>query len=236
MKYNHIALLAALGGSLALTSQAQFSSFSWNGVNFVAGLQNVTDSSLLSGGNVSTSISYLTDSSLNTIVGNVGVAAGGVGNLAGDFGGGSYFAGANDIVLVGPSVAGQPYWGTFNVSLLLSDSTYTAPATYSDANITAAGYNDQTAYNIWDGQTGSGSTQTFGAGQVPLGYLDIPISSYATGGLGVTGIEINNVSPFYPDISFIGVSTPVAAPEPGTLALGAFGLAGWVAARRRAAK
>ena len=69
MKINQMALLATLGSSLALTSQAQFSSFSWNGVNFVAGLQNITDSSLLSGGNVSTSISYLTDSSINTIVG-----------------------------------------------------------------------------------------------------------------------------------------------------------------------
>ena len=234
MKINQMALLATLGSSLALTSQAQFSSFSWNGVNFVAGLQNITDSSLLSGGNVSTSISYLTDSSINTIVGNAGIGAGGVGNLAGDFGGGSYFAGANDIVLVGPSSPG--YWGTFNVSLLLSDSSYTAPNSYSDADFTAAGFNDQTGNVVWDSQTGSGSTQTFGVGTVSLGYLDIPISSFATGGLGVTGIEINNVSPAYPDIAFIGVSSPVAAPEPGTLALGAFGLAGLVAARRRAAK
>jgi len=113
-----MALLVAVGVAAAVSAQAQFTSFSWDGLNFVGGLQNITDSSVLSGGNVSTEISYLTDSSINTLVGNVGTGTGGAGNLAGDFGGSSYFAGANDIVLVGPSSTGQNWWGTFNVRLL----------------------------------------------------------------------------------------------------------------------
>ena len=58
----------------------------------------------------------------------------------------------------------------------------------------------------------------------------LDFSSFVTSGLGVTGIELSDMTSQYPDLSFIGVTGTV--PEPGTMALVALGGAGWLAMRR----
>lgn len=213
--------LALLGTAVTATAQ---SSFSWNGYNFIAGLANITDASAAHDN--ATEIAYMTDANVYTIVGNVGS---GGGNLVGDFGGGSYYSeSGNDIVLVGAIDPGQNYWGTFNVSFELSDGSFTAANTYSDANFINTELNAETLNVVWDnGQPPS----TYDPGTVDIGCLLLSIADFNTGGLGVTGIEISSMTSAYPDISFIGVTGPV--PEPSTLALAGLGGLSVLLFRRR---
>ena len=63
-------------------------------------------------------------------------------------------------------------------------------------------------------------------------YLPLEISSFSTGGLGVTGIKLDSLTSPFPDLSYIGVVAPV--PEPSSMAyLGLITLGGMATMRRR---
>jgi len=220
MKTNVPKLLCGLAllGAAAPHAKASFVLYS-----FQAGLTNITDASGLSRTGAA-GIAALTDSSTTTGVANVGLNGG---SLAGDFGGGAYFniSGA-DIVLVGAG-GGVPAWGTFTVSLRLSDNSYTPGISFSDTNVLAAGTSDTMTL----GQEDPASPILFTMA-ADYFYLPLEISSFSTGGLGVTGIKLDALSASFPDLNYIGVVAPV--PEPSSMAyLGLTTLGGLTTMRRR---
>ncbi len=196
--------------ALSVAANAQ----TFNSYTFTTGLANVTGGS--AGQNAA-----LTDSSLTTGVANIGY------NLTGDFGGGAYFHQSSaDIILVGPE-GGSPAWGSFDIGLQLSDGSYTPEISFSDANIIST--SDSASFDLYFGPS-TESTYTF-----TYCYLPLDISAFATGGLGVTGIEMTNPAGNLPDVSFIGVTGTAAVPEPTTLALAGLGFASLLIARRKQA-
>ena len=205
--------LALCGAITTATAQSTFDIYS-----FQAGLANITDASALTVSPVN-EISYLTDNSLTNGVANIGANGG---TLAGNFGGGTYFHGTGaDIVLVG-AFEGSPAWGGFTVSLQLSSGSYTPGLAFADANLVTTVLNDNFTFIQ---ENGGGSI----SGDFSYCYLPLDISGFDTGGLGVTGIEINNMTAQYPDISYIGVTSSAlleAVPEPATLALAGLGVLG----------
>ncbi len=219
MKTNLLKLIcgfALCGAITTATAQSTFDVYT-----FQAGLANITDASALTY-SPATEVLYMTDDSLTTGVANIGVNGG---TLAGDFGGGIYFHGTGaDIVIVGAYI-GAPAWGGGTVSLKLSDGSYTPGVAFTDASLVTTTLNDNMTFY-----------QESGGGFVPLNadycYLPLDISSFDTGGLGVTGIEISSMTAEYPDITYIGVTTE-AVPEPSTMALAALGGLGLLLFRRR---
>ena len=223
-----LTLAAITAASISLNVSAQTA---WNGYSFQAGLSDITTSTALTTTNTAAGIAKLTDGSVDTGVANVGFA-GGV--LIGDFGGGSYYhQSAADIVLVGAGNVGYTnLWGGFTISLQLSDSSFTPGIVFpvSDPRVLDGGVNPNAISYF---QNYDGSTVDAGAGLSEYIYLPLDISSFDTGGLGVTGIELSAMTSQFPDLSYIGVTGPGSVPEPGTLALAALGGAGWLSLRRR---
>lgn len=71
-------------------------------------------------------------------------------------------------------------------------------------------------------------------GAVNTYYQELNIGAFDTGNIGFKGIELSNMGFQYPDVSYIGVTSPV--PEPSTyalIALSAAGLGGYLLRRRR---
>lgn len=221
-----LAAIAALSVSLNASAGT-----TWNGYSFQASLSDITISTALTTTNTAAGIANLTDGSVDTGVANLGYV-GGV--LAGDFGGGSYYHQSSaDLVIVGAGPASSTnQWGALTVSLQLSDSSFTPGIVFSvgDPRVLDGGVNPNAVSYF---QNFDGSTFAPGAGQTEYFYLPLDISSFDTGGLGVTGIELSDMTSQFPDLSYIGVTGPGSVPEPGTLALAALGAAGWLSLRRR---
>ena len=228
MKYTKqilsLAAVAAVGVSLNASAQT-----SWNGYSFQASLTDITTATAIGVTNHAQGIATLTDASVDTGVANLGIY-GGV--LIGNFGGGSYYHQSSaDLVIVGAGpTSSTNQWGGFTVSLQLSDSSFTPGIVFpvGDNRVLDGGVNpNDLAYY----QNYNGTAFAPLGGQTEYYYLPLDISAFDTGGLGVTGIELSQMTSQFPDLSYIGVTGPV--PEPGTLALVALGGAGWLSLRRR---
>lgn len=161
--------------------------------SFQAGLTNITDGSGLSRTGV-TGASYLTDSLISTGVLNVGRSGGA---LAGDFGRGSYFnMTGDDIVIVGVGNDTQTAWSSFTVSLRLSNGLYTPGISFSDSDLLATGISESVTF--------AQENYSFPiAGVAPVNYynLSLEFTDFNTGGLGVTGIALTNLTAEFPDIT-----------------------------------
>lgn len=225
-------LVAAAFVFTPLGASAQSTYTTTNGeVNLVAGLTNLTSATAINTTNQSVGIQYLTDDSWSgTGVLNLGVegivdAATNNGTLAGDFGGGTYFAGANGIILIGywdsnfdPTTS---QWGPYTVRLLLSDDSYSAPISFSpgDASLNPS---VQTAANWSAFNNGSGENFNLTDTPVPTVYQELDIAAFDPENIGFKGIELSNMelgpSPAGTiDLNYIGVTS--AVPEPSTYAL-----------------
>lgn len=229
------ALLLAAAILAPSRAYAQATYTTTNGtVELVAGLTNLTDTSAIN--NTTATINNLiTDDSWSTGILNLGNAlnAGGVPNngiLAGDFGGDTFFAASNSIILIGYGQTGVN-WGGWTVRLLLSDDTYSGPQSFTSVDATR-NTNAVTASVV------DGIYQNFTGGFLSLGasvtaYQELDIATFDPNNIGIKGIELSNMSNTFPDLSYIGVT---AVPEPSTyalLALSAAGLGGYVLRRRR---
>lgn len=86
-------------------------------VNLMAGLSNLTVNTAINTTNQAVGIQAITDNSWSTAIFNLGgVSNGGPsitnnGILAGTFGSGTYFSGANQIILIGGYNGVSPAWG-----------------------------------------------------------------------------------------------------------------------------
>ncbi len=236
MKINSKLLLGAIITTLGVvTRPALASEYTWNGFSFQASLTDITSATALNSSNNATALSYLTDASVDTGIGDLGLATnsfsanGGI--LAGTFGGGTYYhQSANDILLVGPGFSGTNYWGTFTVSLLLSNGSQTPGLGFTGDNAIFAGSNPNTGMFF---ENSNDQIFSLPPDNSEYYYLPLDISSFDTGGLGVTGIELSNFGFRFLDLSYVGVTDITPTPEPGTLALAALGGIGFLIARRR---
>jgi len=228
-----IALLVAgvAFSPLVATAQSTYTTLN-DTLNLVAGLTNLTSVTAIGTTNQSVGINYITDSSWSaTGIANLGSSGG---TLAGTFGGANYFASSNNVILIGSANSlGNPAWGSWTVRMLLSDDTYSSSFSYTNSNlvnntISAAALDANNSFFI--NSSGNLATAT------PLNtyYQQLNIADFDTGNIGVKGIELSSMGSAFPDISYIGVTSPV--PEPSTyalLALSAAGLGGYVLRRRR---
>ena len=227
--------LALLGVVGSTNAQSAFNLYT-----FQASLKNLTDTSaIVSSG--SNGRLFLTDDSMTTMTADIGFTPGlpnngsNGGALVGDFGGGTYTHGTGtDIVLVGVGWGGNSYWGTFTVSLQLAGGSFTPGLTYSDANVISPNITDTfSAVNVLS------PTLDIMTVHSNYSYLPLDISSFDTGGLGVTGIKLDNLIYPHPDITYIGVTDSASAeavPEPGSFALLGIGAASLALLRRKAAR
>jgi len=229
------ALLLTLLLAGALPASAQSTYTTTNGeVNLIAGLTNLTSATAINTTNQSVGIDYITDSSWSTGVINLGTSSTNLiannGTLAGTFGGGTYFASLNNIILIGAGGASAA-WGGWTLRLLLSNDTYSSAISYTESDLVTNSA-VKTASDLALFQSTDGSIFTPGA--VNTFYQMVDIAAFDTSNIGVKGIEMSGMTLTYPDITYIGVTGVV--PEPSTyalLALSAAGLGAHVLRRRR---
>lgn len=231
------ALLIAAVVFTPLRVGAQSTYTTTNGtLNLVAGLTNLTSATAINPTNQSVGIDYLTDSSFSTGIVDLGRVTLG-GTLAGSFGGATYStASGNGIILIGISASGPwgpESWGeSWTIRLLLADDTYSAPVTFTNYGLGELVHNpsEQIVPQVFINNDGGVATGT----QTNTVYQELNIASFDTNAIGFKGIELSAMTPIYPDIYYIGVTSPV--PEPSTyalLALTAAGLGAHVLRRRR---
>jgi hypothetical protein len=220
-----------------LRADAQSTYTTTNGtVNLLAGLTNLSSATAINTTNQATGISYITDSSWSTTgIENLGGSSSGApilnGTLAGTFGGGTYFAVSNSIILIGAYGGGtNVLWGGWTVRLLLSDDNYSPAISFTNADLAL---NPAVTINPSWYRNELANTQSFGT--LPTLYQELNIAAFDTGNIGVKGIELSNFTSQFADITYIGMTDNVI-PEPSTyalLALSAAGLGGYVLRRRR---
>jgi hypothetical protein len=227
-------LLAAALMFSPLVASAQSTYTTANGeLSLVAGLTNLTSVTAIGTTNQSVGINYITDSSWSaTGIANLGSSGG---SLAGTFGGANYFASSNSVILIGSANSqGNPAWGSWTVRMLLSNDTYSSPFSYTNSNlvnntISAAALDANNSFFI--NSSGNLATAT------PLNtyFQQLNIADFDTGNIGVKGIELSSMGSAFPDISYIGVTSPVPVPEPSTYCMALAGLAcgGYSLFRRR---
>jgi hypothetical protein len=226
-----VSLVAALMFSpLVAIAQSTYTTPSGE-LNLVAGLTNLTSVTAIGTTNQSVGINYITDSSWSaTGIANLGSSGG---SLAGTFGGANYFASSNNVILIGSANSlGNPAWGSWTVRMLLSNDNYSSPFSYTNSNlvnntISAAALDANNSFFI--NSSGNLATAT------PLNtyFQQLNIADFDTGNIGVKGIELSSMGSPFPDISYIGVTSPV--PEPSTYAMALAGVAcgGYTMWRRR---
>ena len=225
-----------------LRADAQSTYTTTNGtVNLLAGLTSLSSATAINTTNQATGISYITDSSWSTGIANLGgaysVPSPGItnkvpnnGTLAGTFGGGTYFAGLNGIILIGAG-GPSPAWGGWTLRLLLSDDTYTPSISYTNSDLVfnpsvTVATNSELFQNL--------DASVIFVGAAPTYYQTLDIADFDIGNIGIKGIEMSSMTEEYPDITYVGVTGVI--PEPSTyvlLALSAAGLGGYVLRRRR---
>ena len=222
-------LLAAAFVFSPLGASAQSTYTTTNGeVNLVAGLTNLSSTTAINSTNQSVGIDYITDGSWSaTGIANLGSYGG---TLEGTFGGANYFASLNNMILIGAG-GPNPAWGSWTVRLLLSNDTYSAGVSYSNSDLVV----NPAVLTAADAEFfQNNNAGIFSPGAVNTYYQLLDIAAFDTGNIGVKGIELSNMGDPYPDITYIGVTSPV--PEPSTyalLALSAAGLGSYVLRRRR---
>lgn len=200
-------------------------------VNLVAGLSNLTVNTAINTTNQAAGIQAITDNSWSTSVFNLGGGPSNTpnnGTLAGTFGSGTYFSGANQIILIGGYNGVTPAWGGWTVRLLLSDNSYSSAVNYANGDLVG---NPTVTANASESSFQNSSGNIFSPGAFNTVYQILDLSTFDNGNIGVKGIEMSNLSPNFPDISYIGVVSNV--PEPSALSLLAVGLSGLAALRRR---
>ncbi len=225
-------LAAALFAPSRADAQATYTTTNGT-VELVAGLTNLTDTSAINN-TTETINSLITDDSWSTGILNLGNAFNAPtvpnnGILAGDFGGDTFFAASNSIILIGFGQTGVN-WGGWTVRLLLSDDTYSAPQSFTSVDATR-NTNAVTA-SVVDGSYQNLNGTFLSLGASVTAYQELDIAAFDTGDIGIKGIELSNMSNTFPDLNYIGVT---AVPEPSTyalLALSAAGLGGYVLRRR----
>ncbi len=244
MKKSSIILaLLVVAGPFRASAQSTYTTTNGT-VNLIAGLTNLTSVTAITTTNQATGISYITDSSWETTgVANIGVAGMTTnpivgGTLAGTFGGGTYFAASNSIILIGlyPGPPQTPKWGAWTVRLLLSDDNYSSAIGFTDSDLSV---NPDVTVNASWFQNADGTVQNFGI--LPTTYQLLNIGAFDTGNIGVKGIELSNFASQFPDISYIGVASagapgPSPVPEPGQVAASFLlltGLGGYIWMKRR---
>jgi hypothetical protein len=235
-----IALLVAAVGFSPLVASAQSTYTTLNGtVNLVAGLTNLTSVTAINTTNQTVGIAYITDGSWSTGIANLGAAGDyytpNNGTLAGDFGGGTFFADSANIILIGSGGPGS--WGNWTIRLLLQDDSYSSAITFSDADL-ASNPSVLLDANSQFFQNTNGSSLSLGA--IGTYYQELDLAAFDTGNIGVKGIEMSNIQSFFPDIAYIGVtdSGSAAVPEPGQVAASLLllsGIGGYVWMKRRKA-
>jgi hypothetical protein len=239
-----LALLVAAVAFSPLGARAQSTYTTLNGtVNLIAGLANLSSATAINTTNQATGISYITDSSWSTTgIENLGMSSSGEpilnGTLAGTFGGGTYFAASNSIILTGvyPGEAGVA-WGGWRVRLLLSDDNYSPAISFTNSDLAP---NPAVTINASWYSNELGTAVNFGT--LPTLYQELNIAAFDTGNIGVKGIELSNFATPFPDISYIGVTGvvpgpgPSPVPEPGQVAASLLllaGIGGYVWMKRR---
>ena len=196
-------------------------------VILIAGLSNLTSATALNSINQSISIDYLTDSSWDT-TGVVNIGSSG-GTLAGTFGGANYFAASNKIILIGSAYGTGDTWGGWSMRLLLSDDSYSSAISYTDSDKVL---NSSVIITPASMQNFSGTERSYG--DVQTAYQVLDISAFDTGNIGVKGIELSNLLPASPDLTYIGVTaSPSSIPEPTSVLLCALGATGMLLRRRK---
>lgn len=204
-------------------------------VNLVAGLSNLTVNTAINTTNQAVGIQAITDNSWSTAVFNLGGEfsvglAPNNGILAGTFGSGTYFSGANQIILIGGYNGVSPAWGGWTVRLLLSDNSYSSSVAYTNSDLLL---NPTVTANASLSSFNNANASTFSPGAFNTLYQILDLSAFDTANIGVKGIEMSNMTSSFPDISYIGVVSNV--PEPSALSLLVIGMAGLAALRRRKA-
>lgn len=202
-------------------------------VNLVAGLTNLTSVTAINTTNQAVGISYITDGSWSTGIANLGGVgspslAPNNGTLAGDFGGGTFFAASASIILIGVD---SEAWGEWTIRLLLQNDGYSSAITFSNADLIS---NPSVLMDVASEFFQNGDGSSLSPGAVPTSYQELDLAAFDTLNIGVKGIEMSSMQPFFPDITYIGVTGVI--PEPSTyalLALSAAGLGAHVLRRRR---
>ncbi len=242
-----IALLIAAVVFSPLVASAQSTYTTLNGtVNLVAGLTNLTSVTAINTPNQAVGISYITDGSWSTGIANLGGLVGSPvpqpnnGTLAGDFGGGTIFAGSSSIILIGVDTSA---WGDWTIRLLLQNDGYSSAINFSDADLIS---NPSVLTDVTSDFFENGSGSTMSPGAMPTSYLELDLAAFDILNIGVKGIEMSSMQWPFLDITYIGVTgvgpgpgpDPAAVPEPGQVAASLLllaGIGGYVFFKRRKA-
>jgi hypothetical protein len=230
------------------SAQSTYTTTNDGTLNLVAGLTTITEYSAANSNATAYDLSLLTDSSWSsTGIFNIGVGFVQelrTGTLAGNFGGGTYLDADYSIILIGNQAVNtstnHPYWGEWDVQLLLSNGTYSNAIHFTSFNTVENTLSPMAlTYEYYNAVNDSRMTNTLPFNN-PTSYLKLNISDFDVTNIGVTGIKISgfNDTGVGPDLTYIGVvSGGAPVPEPSTygLALGGLALA-VVAMRRRASK
>ena len=160
-----LTLVLALTGLLAspFHASAQSTYTTTNGtVNLFAGLTNLTSTTAINTTNQSVGIGYITDGSWSTGIANLGgegpfPAIPNNGTLAGDFGGATYFAAGNGIMLIGTGTPSLVAWGSWTIRLLLANDTYSSPISFTNSdlvqNLSVLTATNTDFFQNWNGTT-----------------------------------------------------------------------------------
>jgi hypothetical protein len=234
-------LIAASAGAQTVNTQV-------NGLTLTNGLSTVSDAAGLTVSsnttNLATGIGYLTDNNILTQAWNIGHTSASGTTLAGEFGG-TISSQADAVYLIGTAQFKAPdsayvASGNFSLQLILTSGLSSA-LSISPVNFMIT---DQVASlaAIYHSNVGFIQSPYFNPPDTSffIAYLKVPLSNFGVSYEQVQGFRISNITPYWPDIGFVGLgyggTSPIPEPSTYGLILGGLALAGAAIRRRKNSK